>query len=136
MRLEGELPFETTVQWYDYQEKFVNSLDVTAMTEVPLYRDRAAVARVIVYKRKEPLRKNAEIALYGDRIVVDSSWSLPFSEVTAVTVLGRNKLNIYHGSEIYQLKGGKRLCALKYVHIFNRCKNIMRGEENDQFLGL
>ena len=136
LRLEGELPFETTVQWYDYQEQFVNTLDVTAMTEAPLYRDTASVTRVIVYQRKEPLRKNAEIALYGDRIVIGGDWTLPFSQVSAVTVLGRNKLNIYHEGEIYQLKGGKRLCALKYVHIFNRYKNLTKGQPNETFLGL
>ena len=61
---------------------------------------------------------------------------LPFDAVSAITVLGRNKLNIYHGENIYQLKGGKRFNALKYVHIYHRSKNIVRGEANEQFLGL
>ena len=51
-----------------------------------------------------------------------------FDETTAVTVLGKNKLNIYHGGKIYQLKGSPRFCALKFVHIFTRYTNVVKGE--------
>ena len=40
------------------------------------------------------------------------------------------------GGKIYQLKGGKSFNALKYVHIYHRYKNIIKGDENEQFLGL
>lgn len=60
----------------------------------------------------------------------------PFAQTDAVTVLGRNKLNIYQGKKVYQLKGGKRFNALKYVHIYHRHRNISRGDENGKFLGL
>lgn len=136
LRITGDFPFATTTAWYDYQAAYINSLDVTTMTQEPLYRDRARVSRVIVYKRKEPMLENAGIELYGDRVVIDGAWVIPFEEATAVTVLGRNKLNIYHDGQVYQLKGDKRFGALKYVHIFHRFKNISRGESNDQFLGL
>ena len=136
LKIRGDFPFETTLQWYDYQASYINSLDVTAMTEEPLYRDTANISKVIVYKRKEPLHKNAQIALYGDRVVINGEQVFPFAETHAVTVLGRNKLNIYFGGEVYQFKGGKRFCALKYVHFFNRFKNIQRGEPDNPFLGL
>ena len=51
-------------------------------------------------------------------------------------VLGRNKLNLYHGDKLYQVKGDKRFNALKYVHIYHRYKNIRKGEEHVKFLGL
>ena len=51
-------------------------------------------------------------------------------------VLGRNKANIYIGDKVYQLKGDKRFNALKYVHIYYRYKNITKGNECEQFLGL
>lgn len=136
LKIRGDFPMETTLQWYDYQASYINSLDVTAMTREPLYRDTANVSKVIVYKRKEPMLENARIRLFGDRVVIGEDWVLPFAETHAVTVLGRNKLNIYFGGEVYQFKGGKRFCALKYVHIFHRFKNIHRGESDDQFLGL
>jgi hypothetical protein len=53
-----------------------------------------------------------------------------------VTVLGRNKMNVYHGGKIYQFKGDKRFNALKYVHIFHRWKNLNKGDGNGKFLGL
>ena len=51
-------------------------------------------------------------------------------------VLGKNKLNIYDGKEIFQLKGSKRFNALKYVNFFHRYKNQTAGEQGGQFLGL
>ena len=94
------------------------------------------MTKVIVYKRKEPLLKNARLELYGDRVVINGDMVFPFKDTHAVTVLGRNKMNIYFGGEVFQFKGGKRMCALKYVHMFHRFQNIQRGESDDQFLGL
>ena len=137
---EFEFPFEFVGQWYDYQKQYVNSLDLTAMTDVPLFRDTANVSEVIVYQRKNLLRKNASVTLYADRVVLDEGAEdmlvIPFSEVNAAACLGKNKLNIYHGKMIYQFKGSKRFNALKYVNLCFRYKNIMRGDANDQFLGL
>jgi hypothetical protein len=80
------------------------------------------------------------LTLYGDRVVLDEDTGqqlvLPFGEIQAAACLGKNKLNIYHGKMIYQFKGSKRFNALKYVNLYFRHKNITRGEENDQFLGL
>ena len=59
----------------------------------------------------------------------------PLGQVGAVVVLGKNKLNIYDGKDIFQLKGSKRFNALKYVNFFHRYKNIT-GEKHGQFLGL
>lgn len=135
-----EFPFEFVNDWYEYQQDFVNSLDVTEYTENPLFCDKAALSEVIVYKHKVPLRKEADIRLYGNRVVIDEGEEnellLSFDEVTAASVLGRNKLNIYHGGKVYQFKGSVHFNALKYVNIYYRYKNIMRGEENGKFLGL
>ena len=46
------------------------------------------------------------------------------------------KLNIYYEDTILQLKGDKRFNAVKYVHLFHRYKNLKRGNDNEQFLGL
>jgi ribosomal protein S27AE len=135
MRLEGELPFETTVQWYDYQEEFVNGLDLTAMTEEPLFHDTAKLSEVILYDRKVKLKDSVFLTLYGDKVDIDGT-EYPFDEISYVTVLGRNKLNLYIGDKVYQCKGSKRFNALKYVHIYHRYKNIKEGNEHGKFLGL
>jgi len=135
-----EFPFPFVAQWYEHQKAFINQMDTTAYTDEPLYRDTADISQVIVYRHKVPLRKQSSIALYGDRFVIDegkeNELQLPFSEVSAVTVLGRNKLNIYQDKMIYQLRSTKRFNALKYVNIYYRSKNISRGEPYGEFLGL
>jgi len=138
-RLSGvgfDFPFPYTAQWYDWQKDYMNGLDVTAMTDTPLFRDTASLFEVIVYKEKRLLRKDAALALYGDRVVIDGELTLPFGEVSAAAVLGRNKLNLYHKDMVYQIKGGKRFNALKYVHVYHRHKNITRGDADGKFLGL
>lgn len=138
-RLTGDaFPFTFVTEWYDYQSAFINQLDVTAMTAEPLYTEEADLYEVILHKNKQLVGKQTELRLYGNRLELTGAvqLSLPFDDLHAVTVLGRNKLNVYTAEHVYQFKGGKRFNALKYVHIFNRYKNIARGEPDDQFLGL
>jgi len=136
--LEGigeAFPHRFVAQWYEAQNQLVNSLDLQAMCLEPVFRDTAALSLVHVYKNKTLLSKQAAVCLYGDRITVDDR-EFPFSRVSAVTVLGKNKVNIYDGQEVFQLKGSKRFNALKYVNFFHRYKNITEGDGNGQFLGL
>lgn len=133
-------PFSFISEWCDYQKSFVNGLDVMQYVDNPMYTEQADVYEVVVYKNKRRIIENAQLSLFGDRIVITDqkgqSEIFMFSFVSAVTVLGRNKLNIYSGGRVYQIKGGKRFNALKYVHIFNRYKNICKGEKSGEFLGL
>ena len=142
-KLEGvgfDFPYEFVSDWYDYQKDFVNNLDVTAMTDSPIYTDTGRFSEEIVYQKKLLLHKNVNISLYGDKIIITAedkeTYYLPFGEISTLTVLGKNKLNIYYKDHIYQVKGGKRFNALKYVNIFFRHKNITKGDKNDTFLGL
>ena len=134
-----EFPYRFISEWYDAQADFINELDVTTLTEQPLYQDTADWYEVILYDRKVPLHKKVAVTLYGDRMELqtpDQKLVFAFSETSAITVLGRNKLNVYHGENIYQFKGGKRFNALKYVHLFNRHKNLVKGDAHVKFLGL
>jgi len=135
-----EFPFKFIAQWYDYQNDFVNSLDLNNYTEKPMYTDKIKLSEVIVYKNKNILREDCTVDLYGNRIVIDRDTEnqlvFPFSETTALSVLGKNKANIYHNDHVYQFKGNKRFNAIKYVNIYYRFKNISKGEENGKFLGL
>ena len=136
--LEGvgfEFPHKFVADWYDYQCEFVNNLDVRSLSDEPIYEDEAQLSEVIVYKRKELLKEHVPVKLYGDKIVIDDQ-VYPFSEVFAVVVLGKNKVNIYHDKKIYQLKGDKRFNALKYVNLYHRYKNLVSENENGKFLGL
>ena len=140
--LEGvgfDFPYRFVAEWYDAQKSFMNGLDVTAFVSSVIYSDRARISEVIPYDKKLVLDDDAEISLCGDRITVrgkKAQFDFLFDETAAVTVLGKKKANIYHGGKIYQLKSGKRFNALKYVHIYNRYKNITKGDEHAEFLGL
>lgn len=141
--LEGvgfDFPFRFVYDWYTYQKDYVNQLDTMQYTSVPLFRDEARLSEVILYQKKNLLRENASFSLYGDRIVIDegTEQELPisFSNLSAAACLGRNKLNLYYGDMVYQVKGGKRFNALKYVNLYHRYKNISKGDVNGKFLGL
>ena len=136
--LEGvdcDFPHRFVSHWYQWQNDFLNSTDTLALTEAPVYRETARLSRVYACKYKKLLKKEAAVCLYGDRITVDDR-EFPFGQVGAVVVLGKNKLNIYDGQEILQLKGTQRFNALKYVNFFHRYKNATTGDHNGKFLGL
>ena len=136
--VDCEWPFRFTTEWYDYQSKFINGLDLTKCTEQPLYTDKVLFSAVELYDKKYPISDDATVCLYGDRIMVtagNETYDFPFEKVSTVSVLGKNKVNIYFDGKLYQMKGDKRFNGVKYVHFCYRMKNILKGE-NDEFLGL
>lgn len=130
-----EVPFTDVSEWYDYQCDYVNKLDYTCYLDTPMYQDTACLSEVILYKKKKTINKKAQIVLYGDRVVIDRL-VIPFEQAGAITVLGKNKLNIYYDNKVYQLKGAKSFNALKYVNMFYHYNNTRKGDTNEQFLGL
>ena len=133
--VDCDAPFKNVSDWYNYQCDFVNKLDYTEYLEKPMYQDTARLSEVILYKSKKVLNKQAEITLYGDRMVIEQM-IIPFEEAGTITVLGKNKLNIYIEDKVYQLKGDNSFNALKYVNMFYHYKNVSKGDTNEQFLGL
>ncbi len=135
-----EFPYKFVLDWVKAQEKYLNSIDLTSMVNEPIYVDKAGFYKVIVYKRKELIWENALVELYGNRIEVTGdnheNFFFSFDAIRAVTVLGKNKVNIYSGKDVYQLKGDERFNALKYVNFYHRYKNISEGKANVEFLGL
>ena len=136
--LEGvdkPFPHRFLADWYDAQEAYVNGLDTLSMTQSPVWEESAKLSRVHVGSHKEILQENAAVCLFGDRITVDGR-SFAFDKVHAVTILGKNKLNIYDGDEIFQLEGSKRFNGLKYLNFYHRYKNLTTGDGSGKYLGL
>lgn len=134
-----EFPFPFVAPWYDYQCDYINSLDLTQFEAEPAYRDTVRLSEVIVYKRKILLSKAIQASLYGNRIVLDHGdvhMNFEFSKLQAVTVLGKNKINIYTGTQVFQLKGDKHFNALRYVNFFYRWTNMNTEDGHGKFLGL
>lgn len=134
-----EFPFSFVAPWYDYQCDYINSLDLTRFETEPAYQDTVRLSEVIVYKRKRLISKAVQASLYGNRIVLDDRnvhMDFEFSKLQAVTVLGKNKINIYTGSQVFQLKGDKHFNALRYVNFFYRWTNMNTEDGHGKFLGL
>ena len=134
-----ELPYRFLSDWYDAQSAFMNSSDPLSLTHSPIFVDKSSFSLVVANKKKVLIDKSAEISLYGNAIRIKAaseSFDFEFDKCSAVTILGRNKVNIYHDGNIYQLKGAKSFNGLKYVHMFNRYSNVMKGDPNGSFLGL
>ena len=131
----SDFPFRFVDDWYQYQCDFINSLDISTYEAEPMYRDRVELSEVILYKNKNMLEPDAEMELYGDRITA-GTLVFPFDEITVITVLGKNKLNIYHKDKVYQMKGNERFNALKYVNIYHRYRNLREEGADGNFLGL
>ena len=134
-----EFPFRFLKDWYDYQNDFVINLNLTDLPDCALYNEKVQVSEVLLYKKKRKLYDNAVISLYPSKITIkaaENSLCFNFDKLTAVSVLGKNKLNLYFDGKVYQIKGDERFCALKYVNLCYRYKNIIKGDENDKFLGL
>ena len=131
--------FKFAAEWYEYQCSYINALDTTKNLAEPIYEDTAALYEVILYKNKKILEKSSDIKLYGDRMSVstgDGELLIPFAEASALAVLGKNKLNVYFGDKVYQIKGDERFNALKYVNLYYRYQQISKGDCDDKFLGL
>ena len=130
--------YKNVLKWYVGQSDYLNSVDLNDYVQSPIFQDSASFFKVNLFKDKKRIDKSVTVSLYGDKIVVkgkkiDVAYS--FANVSAVTVLGRNKVNVYIGDDCYQIKGGKRMNGLKFVHFFHRYKN-MQGGEGCEFLGL
>ena len=140
--LEGvgfQFPFRFFNDWYEYQNEYVREMDIAPYRTTPVCTDEAEIFKVIPYVRKQPFAKTTSLTLYADRIILhltDAPLVLGFDEVSALTVLRKNKLNVYIGEDIYQFKGSPRFNAIKYVHLFNRYKNECKGDPHGKFLGL
>ncbi|MBQ8406842.1 MAG: 1-acyl-sn-glycerol-3-phosphate acyltransferase [Clostridia bacterium] len=136
--VNGELPFTYFNEWYDYQSDFVRKLDMAPYETTPIYEEENGLY-LVEKTKKVCLAKAGKIAIFANKITLSykgESLDLPFDKLSGVSVLGRNKLNIYAEDKLYQLKGNKRFNALKYVNLYYHGKSVMKGEENGQFLGL
>lgn len=135
--VDREFPFRFINDWYEYQKDYVNKLNPSDYIEKPMYTDCGHLSEVILYDKKVPMY-DVTLHLYGNRYILEGKETLvlPFDEISAVSVLGRNKINIYHGDKLYQIKSDVHFNALKYVNIYYRYKNTLGGEKDEQFLGL
>lgn len=136
--VDHQIPFNYLTEWYDYQNKFISDLSYDAVTSDALYTEKAESFEVLVYKKKIKLEKEVLISLYKNQIIVKGKEEKVFSfdDLLAVTVLGKNKLNLYLKDHVYQYKGDSHFNAVKYVNMYYKYKNVQKGDEHGEFLGI
>ncbi len=139
--VQDDLPYRFLADWYDAQEDFVKGLDTTQYLDTPYYTEPVSLSEVIVYKKKLPLMKRACLRVYGDRLECEQDGRttvLRYEDIGVVTVLGKNKLNLYHADKLYQISplepgfNGLKVMQLYYRHI----NQIKEDNSHEQFLGL
>ena len=142
-RLTGvgfDFPFSFANDWYEYQKRFVNRLDPGDWRDKPMFTDRVCLYEVFEFRRKELREKDISLRLYGDRIVFGEEGEnpriCPYSEISGMAAIGRNRLNFYHGDQTFQVRGDCHFNALKYVNLDYRAINVIKGEPYGEFLGL
>lgn len=142
--IKGNLTFPTMKEWYDYQEHYIGSLNPDNFSETPVYSETVTLSKVRLYKSKISISKACSFELYGNRYILKDDEGLNlqmnFDDIKAVSVLGRNKLNIYHQDDVYQIKSDEKFNAVKYMHFYFHYKNTksekdLKGDGNE-FLGL
>lgn len=137
--LKGNFAFNNYLEWYNYQNEFINKLDLLNQKQTLFYEDSARILKVVPCKRRVLLQKNSQIKLYGDRITATVGGiekQFAFEDLLGVSVLGKNKLNVYVTSEeIYQIKGSERFNAVKYLNFYHRYLNQVK-QDGSEFLGL
>ena len=134
-----DLPFRFVAEWYDYQSESIKRTDPMILRGKPLYIEQVELREVVPYKKKVVISKEAKLTMWGDGIELEFAGvtqQLPFDDLSAVSVLGKNKLDLYHGDKIYQIKGDKRFNALKYVHMYHRYQSAKKGDDAEIFLGI
>ena len=132
--VNGEFHFPYVAQWYQYQEDYVNQLDVNDYLEKPLFRDKARFSSIVSGKSRTLLDGNATVLLYGNRFQVGDK-TLFFDDISGATVQGKNKLNIYHADGVYQIWGLDKANVIKHMNIYHRYRNQKEGN-GSQFLGM
>jgi len=88
----GDFPFHFMLDWYNYQQDYINELDTLALTQQPLLRDTCSLYLVALYSKKQCLAKNVELALYGDRIEIwlDADYDLVYpGQIGAAAVINQ-----------------------------------------------
>ena len=136
--IKGELPFKFVKDWYNYQNDYVNSLDLDTLGDKPLYTDFVKAFKVILYKNKKRFEKRAQLSLFSNGLTLKGRktyFEFNFDDVSSISVLGRKKMNVYYKDDVYQFKGNERFNALKYMNFYYRYKNV-KEQKDGKFLGI
>ena len=125
--------FKNVKDWYNWQIEVIKEKDYSS--DEVIYQDEVGLYLSVPFKKKQ-LLSFGQMKIYNNRFTFDSTDGVKefiFDEITAVTLLGKKKMNIYVGDDTYQIFNTPKTNLLKYMQLFYVIKNI---GGNYEFLGL
>ena len=115
--------FERIYDWYEWEKREI----VKAVIEGMQIEDGGILFREsIKFKRKKKLDGD-RVSIDKDKLVIYSKKQeqvFMLAKIVALTMVGKKKFNFYYEDKILQVKGNKRFCAIKYVHIFDSLQHL------------
>lgn len=119
--------FDRIYEWYEWERgEIVNKVlnGERVCDEGIIFRES------IKFKRKKKL-DGTRVSIDADRLVISGKKGesvYPLDDISAMTMVGKKKFNFYHDGKILQVKGNKRFCAIKYVHVFDGLRQVKNGD--------
>ncbi|MDE7087306.1 MAG: 1-acyl-sn-glycerol-3-phosphate acyltransferase [Clostridia bacterium] len=122
--------FGRIYDWYEWERKEI----VKSVAEGLRIEDSDILFRESVkFKKKKKLDGN-RVSIDKDSLKIyngNSVQAFPLENITALTMVGKKKFNFYYEGKILQVKGNKRFCAIKYVHIFDGLRQLNSGDTKE-----
>ena len=118
--------YERIYEWYEWERAAVVQKVLSGET----VSDDGILFRESVKLRRKKKLAGDRVAIDKDNLVVSGKSGqavYPLKDITAVTMVGKKKFNFYYDGKILQVKGDKRFCAIKYVHIFDGIRQLESG---------
>ncbi len=117
--------FDAVDKWHDWEKQRVAEL-VRGGDGRLFYDGNIKFYESVRLKRKRKLDGRA-VAADRDGITVigkKGETRFAFGETDGFTILGKRKFNVYYGGKTFQVKGDKKFCPLKYLHLYEEVNNV------------
>ncbi|MDE7181797.1 MAG: 1-acyl-sn-glycerol-3-phosphate acyltransferase [Clostridia bacterium] len=122
--------FKRIYEWYEWERQEI----VKAVADGMRVEDGGILFRESVKFKKKKKLIGDRVSIDKDKLTIygkNSEQVFPLSEITALTMVGKKKFNFYYQGKILQVKGNKRFCAIKYVHIFDGLRKLNGEAERE-----
>lgn len=118
--------FKRIHEWFGWERREI----VKMLSDGKTVSDDGILFREsIKFKRKKKLAGN-RVSIDSEKLVISDKKNetvYPLKDITAITMVGKKKFNFYYNDKILQVKGDKRFCAIKYIHIFDGLRQLNAG---------
>lgn len=116
--------FNRIYEWYEWEKSVV--AEKAKSGEIKFSDEKIKFYQSVKLKRKrryDGSRITADetgLTIYGK----NSAEFYPFDKMEGFALVGKRKINFYIGGRILQIKGNKKFCPLKYLHLYEGIKNV------------